>query len=454
MSRILRGSGLLLAAATVMVVIWLHPPAATGWRAWRGYNPHPVTLRRPSVQPLSALATLGKQLFYDPALSASGRQSCASCHSPANAYGPQNDLAAQFGGPHLDRQGLRPPPSLEYLERQPNFSIGPDQAENENVNLSQLASAAVGVPRQTKEAGAAPAAALVPQGGFFWDGRADTLQAQAYGPLLSSFEMANANAAAVAAKLERPPYRAQFAALFGAQVFDDPRLLVAEATSALARYQIEDSSFHPYDSKFDAWLEGKARFTSQELRGYRLFNAPQKGNCAACHVDRPTPDGLPPLFTDHQYEALAVPRNIRLAANRDPRFYDVGICGSLRTDMVGQAQYCSMFLTPTLRNVARRQVFFHNGVYRSLKQVLDFYVLRSTEPQRVYPRDAAGAVQRYDDLPRRYWRNVDTQDAPFDRTVGQAPALDDREIADVIAFLKTLNDGWTPTQSGPLAITR
>ena len=91
--------------------------------------------------------------------------------------------------------------------------------------------------------------------------------------------------------------------------FDTPQLLVAEAMFAVARYQIEEPSFHPYTSKFDFWLEGKARLSAAELRGYLLFNDPQKANCAGCHLDQPSPDGLPPLFTDHQFEALGVPRN-------------------------------------------------------------------------------------------------------------------------------------------------
>lgn len=414
-------------------------------RAAPGYNPHPIVLRRPPVHPLSAMALLGKQLFYDRTLSASGRQSCASCHDPSDAYGPPNSLSAQYGGADLNRQGMRPPPSLEYLERQPNFSIGPDNAEAENVNLKQLARAAAGSPRSRKQAGVtAVAPAIVPQGGLFWDGRANTLQNQVIGPLMNPAEMANVSVAEVAQKLDRPAYRKVLEQLFGPRIYEDPKLLVAEATFALARYQIEEPSFHPYDSKFDVWLEGDARFSARELRGYRLFNDPNKGNCAGCHIDRPGRDGLPPLFTDHQYEALAVPRNDKLMFNHKPDFYDLGLCGPLRTDMSEQTQYCGMFLTPTLRNIARRKVFFHNGVYHSLEQVLKFYVLRSTRPASIYPSAQSGKVERYDDLPKRYWANVDTQDAPFDRTEGRVPALDAQERQDVIAFLKTLNDGWKP----------
>ncbi len=383
-----------------------------------GRNPQPVHLIRPAVTSLSAMAQLGRLVFFDPSLSSSGALSCASCHSPQHAYGPPNDLPVMAGGARLERQGLRAVPSLMYLERQPNFSIGPDTGENEG------------------PATPPPASNAVPQGGLFWDGRANTLQSQALGPLLNPLEMDGGSAARVAAKLKRAPYAWRLVQLFGAAVFDRASVAVNEALFAVARYQIEDPSFHPYSSKFDAWLEGKARLSPAEARGYALFRDPQRANCAACHLDRPTGAGLPPLFTDHQFEALGAPRNVKLAANRDPAYFDLGICGPLRTDLTAATRYCGMFLTPTLRNVATRHAFFHNGVYHSLEQVLDFYNLRDTRPERVYP----GA--KYDDLPPAYRANVDTVDAPFGRKRGQAPLLTPAEERDIIAFLQTLTDGY------------
>ncbi|MEW9624610.1 cytochrome-c peroxidase [Rhodanobacter geophilus] len=409
-----------------------------------GSNPHPVHLRLPRPQPLSAVARLGKALFFDPMLSGSGRQSCASCHSPAYGYNPPNTLTVQPGGVDLRKAGYRPPPSLAYLYRQRPFSIGPDRSGDDAVpNLAALATAARNDPRATKQAGAAPTApAMVPQGGLFWDGRADSLQRQAYLPLLNPVEMANRSTDEVAARLVRSHYRQGFVELFGPGIVNDPRQLIDEAMFAIGRFEIEDPSFHPFTSKYDAWLQGQARLTPAEMRGLRLFNDPAKGNCAACHLDQPTRDGLPPLFTDTQYEALGVPRNTALAANRDPRFHDLGLCGPLRKDLAAQTQYCGMFLTPTLRNVDRRAVFFHNGVYHSLTQVLDFYNLRSVAPEKIYPRDAHGKLQVYDDLPAANQANVDTADAPFDRRIGDQPPLTAQDIRDILAFLHTLDDGY------------
>jgi cytochrome c peroxidase len=211
---------------------------------------------------------------------------------------------------------------------------------------------------------------------------------------------------------------------------------------AVARYQVEEQSFHPYSSKYDYWLEGKARLSESELRGLQLFNDPDKANCAGCHTSAPTRDGLPPLFTDNQYEALGAPRNAALANNRDSGYFDLGVCGPQRTDVSEQTQYCGMFLTPTLRNTATRHAFFHNGVFSTLEQVMDFYNFRDTNPEKVFRRAADGTVQKYDDLPQKYHANVDVTDPPFDRHPGDKPAMTEQDEADIIAFLKTLTDGY------------
>jgi cytochrome c peroxidase len=438
----LLGAGLLCMAGAVAAVETQQLPDAS---QLPGANPNPVRLVRPPVAPLSAMAQLGREIFYDASLSSSGALSCASCHSPDHAYGPPNDGPVMLGGRTLQRQGARAVPSLTYLERHPNFSIGPEKDEDDNVvDLAQMAAIGQQAARakKTATATAASAANIVPQGGLFWDGRADTLQDQAIMPLLDPNEMDGGSLDIVADKLRGEPYAKRFVELFGAGIFDNRRLLVAEAMFAVARYQVEEVSFHPYTSKFDYWLEGKARLSETELHGLQLFNDPEKANCAGCHTSAPTRDGLPPLFTDHQYEALGAPRNAALAGNADANYFDLGVCGPQRTDVAEQTQYCGMFLTPTLRNTATRRAFFHNGVFSSLEQVLDFYNFRDTNPEKVYPRAADGTVRKYDDLPGKYHGNVDVSDPPFERHLGDTPAMTAQEEADIIAFLKTLTDGY------------
>jgi cytochrome c peroxidase len=352
----------------------------------------------------------------------------------------------------MQRYGVRAVPSLRYLYRQPAFSIAPDASGDDDAvaSLQQQAQQAANHARVLKNAQSPQAAAgnLVPQGGLFWDGRADTLQQQANGPLFNPDEMDAGSSTVVAAKIRHSKHAKTFLLLFGPNIFESPDQLVAEAMFALARFQIEDPGFHPFTSKYDAWLQGKARFTPAELRGYQAFNDPKRGNCAACHLSQPSRDGLPPLFTDFQYEALGVPRNPAIPANRDPQCHDLGICGPIRTDMRDQKQYCGMFLTPGLRNVALRHVFFHNGVFHSLDRVLDWYVNRDLQPERFYPRDTAGRVVKYDDLPEQFRKNVDTRDAPFDRHPGDQPALSKADIRDIKAFLNTLTDGYVISRMG------
>jgi cytochrome c peroxidase len=409
---------------------------------------------------LSAVAQLGKKLFYDPSLSGGGQMSCSTCHDPNNHYAPANGLSVQLGGPHLDQPGIRTVPSLAYKMSTPSFSIGEESAADEAAEAAPMTEASGVALANTPAVVAGPltaqavvkadaaAANLVPQGGMFWDGRVDSLEEQALQPMISPFEMANADAATVYAKLKQG-YGKDITALFGDNVLNDQDMAIAEVGFALARYQIEEPSFHPYSSKYDYYLRGKVTLSDAETRGLKLFDDANKGNCASCHLDKITGDGQMPNFTDFEFEALGAPRNPDIPANADPHYYDTGICGPLRSDTYSaQPQNCGLFKTPTLRNVASRRVFFHNGVYRSLEDVTRFYVRRDTNPEEIYPKDASGHVQKFNDLPQQYQANIDVIDAPMNRKLGDTPALNDAEIADVVAFLKTLTDGYDPAKDG------
>ena len=139
---------------------------------------------------------------------------------------------------------------------------------------------------------------------------------------------------------------------------------------------------------------------------------------------------------------------MQITLNRDPNYFDMGLCGPDRTDLTDHPEYCGLFRTPSLRNVATRRVFFHNGMMHSLRQAVAFYVLRDTRPQMWYPRAPDGPVRKYDDLPVRYHANIN-MDPPFGPQPGNRPVLSDDEIDAVVAFLKTLTDGYaTPATSG------
>ncbi len=369
-----------------------------------------------------AMTSLGRELFFDPALSASGRQSCASCHDPANHFGPPNGRSVQLGGMRGTSEGSRAVPSLMYTQNIPPFSEHYSDDDGDD-----------GVDQG-------------PAGGRTWDGRAESAHDQAREPLLSALEMANPDEHAIAEKLRHARYAADFDTVFGAGLLPDDAGLLRAALLALETFQQDPALFYPYTSKYDAWLRGQAALTPQESRGLAVFNDPAKGNCAQCHPSA-IKQGAFPQFTDYGYVALGVPRNRALSANADPRYFDLGLCGPLRTDLADRKQYCGLFRTPSLRNVATRRVFFHNGVMHRLVDVLRFYAERDLRPERWYPRGADGRVQIFDDLPAPYRANVD-HEPPLDRRPGEAPALAAADIADLLAFLRTLTDGYGAASAG------
>ena len=382
------------------------------------------TLTRPQAYERAAqLTALGRQLFADPKLSASGQMACATCHDPNFAFGPSNALAVQLGGADMRAPGLRAVPSLRYLQAMPQFTEHYYESEDEGDDSVDNG----------------------PTGGLTWDGRVDRGRDQARIPLLSPFEMANADAGAVVAKAHRAPYAEAFREIFGPAIFDDTDAAFAAVVEALETYQQDYRTFYPYSSKYDAYLAGRAQLAAQEAHGLSLFNDPQKGNCGNCHRSQRGRDGTPPQFTDYGLIAIGVPRNRAIPANADPNFFDLGLCGPLRTDFSGRSDYCGRFMTPTLRNVALRQSFFHNGLVHTLREAIAFYVERDTDPGKWYSRDAAGRVQKFDDLPAIYRHSVNSE-PPFDRHEGEAAKLSSSEIEDVVAFLNTLTDGYAPQQ--------
>ncbi len=359
------------------------------------------------------MTELGRQLFFDRSLSASGQMSCATCHDPAFAYGPSNDRPTQLGGPDMKSPGLRAVPSLRYLQAVPAFTEHfLDEATDGSNDVG-------------------------PTGGHAWDGRVDTKHDQAKLPLTSKFEMANADVDSVVATVARGPLAARFRAVFGDDVFADPVRGSTAVLMCLEVFQQSPQDFYPYSSRYDAYLRRQIKLSASEEHGLALYNDPKKGNCVSCHPSAGY-HGAFPQFTDFGFNALGVPRNARIAANADPRFHDMGLCGPERKDLAAHQDYCGLFRVPSLRNVAVRRVFFHNGAFNSLERVMAFYVERDTNPAKWYPK-VGGHVEKFDDLPANLRKNV-TQDRPFGGAPGAKPALSKAEIRDVIAFLKTLTD--------------
>ena len=368
------------------------------------------------VPSAAALTDIGRALFFDESLSASGKMACASCHDPARAFGPPNDSPVQRGGSDGRRLGVRAVPSLMYTQNIPPFAEHYFDDEGDD-----------GIDQG-------------PAGGRTWDGRVQSAHDQARLPLLSPFEMANASPDAVVASVQRAAYAAQFRETFGDKVFDDKASAFKAVLMALETFQQSPAEFYPYSSKYDAWLRHETSLSGEEMRGLAAFNDPQKGNCARCHPSA-MQNGAFPQFTDFGYAAVGAPRNPGVPANSDRRYYDLGLCGPLRTDLADRKEYCGLFRTPSLRNAATRRVYFHNGVFHRLADVVRFYAERDTQPQKWYPRGPGGITMKFDDLPAQYRGNLDTQ-PPFDREPGAPPALSEADIKDIVAFLNTLTDGY------------
>jgi cytochrome c peroxidase len=361
-----------------------------------------------TTSPVTTAATplsVAQALFAEKSLSASGQQSCASCHTDDNAHADATGTLLPLGGLRMDQQGFRSSPSLMYLASNTAFRF----------DLNGL-----------------------PFGGFTWDGRANSRAEQAAGPLLDGTEMANADVAAVAQKVRALPYFNDFVSQFNVPAAPTDQQIFDKLQTALETYQVLDTDYLLFNSKFDQVADGTATFTPAEQRGLAIFNNPNQGRCASCHTSSLGAGGERPVFTNFSYAALGLPRNPQIQKNADATFFDMGLCGPKRTDLSGRTDLCGQFKVPTLRNIAVTAPYFHNASISTLSEAVTFYATRDTQPQRWYPT-VNGVVDKFNDLPTAYRGNV-VQTAPYGQQVGAPPLLNAQDVADLVSFLQTLTD--------------
>lgn len=355
------------------------------------------------------LVSLGKKIFSDERLSEPPGTSCASCHNPAHAFSGLN--GSRIGVPLGSRPGhyaRRAAPSLLYMRYVPAFHYFEDDE----------------------------APAPEPRGGFFWDGRVDSIVDLVRQPLFNPDEMNAGSPRHLAGKILRGPYSGEFKAAFGASA--SPEGILHDIGIAMRAY-LNSDEMTPASSKYDAYVRGEATLTEQERRGLELFKDKRHGACSGCHrMAETSSNPVESMFTDFGYDAVAIPRNRALPANRDPQAFDLGLCkrkplsASPASD---DERFCSSFRTPSLRNVAVRESFGHNGVHKSLRDAVAFYALRAVAPERIYPPG-----QKFDDVPAAYKRNVNLYAPIYNRREGAPPPLNDDEIDAIVAFLDTLTD--------------
>jgi cytochrome c peroxidase len=238
--------------------------------------------------------------------------------------------------------------------------------------------------------------------------------------------MANPNGAAVVAKVQQSPYADLFRDVFGPEVFADPNRAYDFVAEAIAAYE-RTEELNQFSSKYDLFLQGKAKLTDQEMRGLALFEDKKKGRCAECHPSRPGPNQEPPLFTDFTYDNLGVPKNpenpyyyLPKSLNPDgTKFVDLGLCG-----VVKKPEENGKFRVPTLRNVAVTTPYMHNGIFKTLRQVVLFYNTRDVGP----------------------WPTPEVPQNVNHEELGNL-GLTEQDVDDIVAFLRTLTDGYDPEET-------
>ncbi len=375
-----------------------------------------IPARRTHVLPLPprqgppdnpVLVALGKKIFFDERLSEPPGTSCASCHDPAHAFsgGHGSRIGVPLGS-RPARFARRSTPSVLYMRYVPTFHYFQDDE----------------------------APAPEPRGGFFWDGRSDSLVELVRDPLFNSDEMNAGTSQRLAAKIVRGPYAREFRGAIGRS--SDPAAVVRGAGVAIEAY-LKSDEMTPASSKYDAYVRGQATLTEQERRGLEAFKDRRRGACSGCHrLAETSTDPAESMFTDYGYDAVALPRNRDLTGNRNAAYFDLGLCERKDTKTPSNDEkWCESFRTPSLRNVAVRESFGHNGVYKNLRDVVKFYALRAVAPERIYPPG-----QRFDDVRSKDRGNVNIYAPIYNRREGAPPPLSDDDIDAIVAFLGTLTD--------------
>ena len=429
------------------------------------------TLAIAQRQPLDAsqqVILLGKLLFYDKHLSVRRNEACAFCHMPEAGFsGPVSELnrtTAAYPGSLRTRFNGRIPQTHGYASYSPVLHYNALQGD------------------------------LV--GGAFWDMRATGLRLnsplaeQAQGPPLDPNEMAMIDAACVVYRVSSRPYRPMAERLWGAQTLAirwptdiqaicdrpgpapkaDPLPVhlapvdrgIAQVTydniaSAIAAYE-ESSEVNSFSSKYDYVRAGKAKFTANEDAGYRLFRS-SATHCNECHRDGGP--GEEPLFTDFTASNLGLPPNRAMPYYKENQrdrfgyaanplgasFLDAGVGGLLEgpaNPNRGWTPIAKSFIgrykTPTLRNVDKRpgpdfvKAYMHNGYLKSLKEVVHFYNTRDALP-RCRPGGPGEKVS--------CWPAPEHAENMNRRQLGDL-GLTGKQEDQIVAFLKTLTDGYTP----------
>ena len=393
---------------------------------------------------LSDEEQLGKSIFFDENLSINQNQSCASCHGPEVGFtGPLsviNASGAVYEGSILGRFGDRKPPSAAYATQSPIF-------HNDKGTWT---------------------------GGNFWDGRAtgevlgNPAADQALGPFLNHVEQALPDSACVVYRVCTPvvpdDYPVKAEDVWGAKACyitwpaDIDTICATEGTTVslspedriqsdmtygnvgltIAVYE-GSTEVNAFSSKYDQTFIGKIKLNKQEQRGFALFRG--KGMCHRCHIS----NGQEALFTDYTFDNLGVPKNPENPVyNEKPNFVDLGLGGFLETADYDEDVYLperGKQKVPTLRNVDKRpgeefvKAYAHNGYFKTLEGIVHFYNTRDVKPT------CPGDYTEEQALAADCWPAPEVAENVNSDELGDL-GLTPKEEAAIVAFLKTLSDGY------------
>ena len=345
------------------------------------------------------LENLGRSLFFDKNLSLNRTQSCATCHMPDQGFSDHRGegiAAAASLGDDGKSIGDRNAPTASYAALTPEF----------HRNSSGIYA-----------------------GGHFLDGRASTLEDQAGGPPLNPIEMGMPDKASVIERIkENAAYVDMFKAEFGWRIFKDTERAYKAMTQAIAAFE-RGKFFSPFDSRYDRYLRGEYTLTEQEDLGMTLFFSQQFTNCNICHQIKPTPSAEGETFSNYEYHNIGVPENTALRAINGVAedFVDTGLL--LHPD-INDPRESGKFKTPTLRNIAVTGPYMHNGVFSDLRTVILFYNKFNSRSEKRQINPETG----------ERWREPEVADNISLKELETGPALDDRRIDALVAFLELLTD--------------
>lgn len=354
--------------------------------------------------------TLGETLFFDEALSFNRSQSCAGCHDPERAFADgRPDHSGRAGAASLGADGVslgdRNAPTVTYAALIPPFEFG-QRVRHHKQDQHRVYEG--------------------PMGGLFHDGRASTLADQAAGPPLNPIEMGMADQAFVVNRLREDAFYVEaFPALMGVDLFGPVDAAYAAMTQAIARFE-ETERFTPFDAKYDRFLRGEADLSFKELTGKSLFFS-QFTNCAICHQLEGNGDPVNKFretFTGYEFHNLGVPANAELRARNGLTHTDEGLAA-----VTGRPEDRGKFRTPTLRNVAVTGPYMHNGVFRDLKTVVEFYDEVINPDVRAFNPETSAP-----------WADPEVAETVATDLLKGGRPLTDLEVESLVCFLRTLTD--------------